>query len=219
MQMIVFYDKMDNDGRGARAVFELAHENEDVLYIGLDRDMMISEREIFKCSLFNPNDFSTKKVHYMDYLEESGKRGISDIYMLDFAPRYDKGEKKSIEAERLFKYSNALNIQVTIIDHHRLEYDISKYLFDYIYTDGVSACMLTWKHFFKNENAPYVVELINDRDVWINNMQPQTNYLHNVSEMMNQQELLNVIKDGIYPYDSAALKAWFKVGKIREASN
>jgi len=221
---IVFYDKMDNDGKGARAVFELSHKDENVLYIGLDRDMMIRDREIFKRSLgLKRDDLSIDKMHYLDYLENSGYSELLDenieaIYMLDLAPRYNKEMLKSIEADRLSRYSIVNNINVKIIDHHKLRYNIAEYGFEYIYKDGVSACMLTWEHFNPNKSAPYVVSLINDRDIWLNKMQPQTNYFHNVSEMMNERELMEVIE-----FDRNGLKSdlmqWMAVGAVRERSN
>lgn len=192
---IVFYDKMDNDGRGARAVFELAHEKEDVLYIGLDRDM-------------KDND----AVHYLNFLMAYTESDLSTVFFLDLAPRTED------EAEMLKSMASGY-CGVVIIDHHKLNYNPKHYGFGYIYKDGVSACMLTWGHFNKGKSAPYVVELINDRDVWINNMQPQTNYFHSVSEMMNQQELFNVIVDGTFPNENNDLKKWLHVGEIREKSN
>ena len=191
--IIVFFDDADNDGRGARAVFELAHKDKDILYIGLDRDL--KDRD---------------EVHYLDFLITYTEKDFNSIFFLDIAPR-----TKS-EAEMLKSMASGYFF-VNIIDHHGLKYNPKHYGFNYFYKNGVSACMLTWKYFFKNKKPPYVVELINDRDVWIHKMQPQTNYLHNVSEMMNHQELLNVIKNDTKQNED--LEKWFAVGKIREASN
>ena len=195
---IVFYDKMDNDGRGARAVFELAHEDEKVLYVGLDRDL-------------KDND----KVHYLDFI--ATKEEFEEIYFLDLAPRTID------ECNRLVNYIYTEYVTVTIVDHHPLQYSPLDFDFKYIFDKSKSACLLTWEHFNKGVSAPYVVMLINDRDMWLNKMQPTTNYFHNVSDMMNERELLNVIDESNDPIfnrlKGSLLEKWLTIGKIREQSN
>ena len=144
---IVFYDKIDNDGRGARAVFELANGTENIEYIGLNRDMKDKD-----------------EYHYIDILED--EKVDTKVYFLDLAPR-DQMEALVVNT----------NIEsVTIIDHHQLNWNPLDNGFEYVYDSAKSACLLAWEYFFENEEAPLVVRLINDRDTWTNSMQPETNW-------------------------------------------
>jgi len=194
---LVFFDRMDNDGRGALAVFDRYAKDEKLLYapIGLDRDM-------------NNKDGKHYINVLLDYIGNNPK--VTEVIFMDLAPR------TLLECQAVWNILEPLAISLKIIDHHNLPYfvsDISEGI-TYVYEKGVSACMLTWKHYFPNMKAPYVVELINDRDVWINKLQPDTNYFYNTFGMMNQTELNNLV----VTVSEIDLNSWLAIGKIREES-
>jgi len=194
---LVFFDRMDNDGRGALAVFDRYAKDEKLLYapIGLDRDMKTKDGK-----------------HYINVLMEllEEQNYIDEVIFMDLAPR------TMTECNVVFDLCDVQAINLKIIDHHNLPYYISDIDEDitYVYEKGVSACMLAWRHYFPNLKAPYVVELINDRDVWNNFLQPDTNYFYNTFEMMNQKEL----NDLVATENKKKLDAWLMVGYIREES-
>ncbi len=192
---IIFFDRIDNDGRGALAVFNRYAKENNIEYTayGLDRDM--------KCK--NGKHYITT---LMELLEE--KNYIDEVIFMDLAPR------TMTECDVVFGLCDVQAISMKIIDHHNLPYCISDVDEDitYIYEKGVSACMLAWGHYFQDMKAPYIIGLINDRDVWENNLQPHTNYLYNTYDMMNQTELNSLVSTE----SKVDLNAWLAVGKIRE---
>ena len=192
---VVFYDKCDNDGRGALAVLLTSIGSKNVKAFGLDRDLLTINKK------------TPLEILESEFSDDMGSR--KNVWFLDLAPRAGKDLAQiaytALQNESL----------VRIIDHHELNYVPTTFSnVSYVYKKGVSACKLTWE-FFNDEKAPYIVELINDRDVWVNEMQPVTNYLVNTYEMMNQEELNDIIdKDEKY----SKIQAWLSVGKIREAT-
>ena len=195
--IISFYDDKDNDGRGALAVFDRYAKDEKLLYapIGLDRDM-------------NNKDGKHYINVLLDYIGNNPK--VTEVIFMDLAPR------TILECQAVWNILEPLAISLKIIDHHKLPYFVSDIDEDitYVYEKGVSACMLAWRHYFPNLKAPYVVELINDRDVWNNFLQPDTNYFYNTFDMMNQTELNNLVATE----NKKKLDAWLMVGYIREES-
>jgi len=193
---IVFYDIVDYDGRGALATFiRYAKENNiDYVSYGLNRDMKTKDDK-----------------HYVNILIEllSVQNYINEVIFMDLAHR------TVTECDTMFYLLETQAIRLKIIDHHDLPYSPNEVdeNITYVYENGVSACMLAWKHYFPKVKPPYVVELINDRDVWLNELQPDTNYFYNTFNMMNQNELNDII-GGKY----SLLDAWLAVGKIREES-
>jgi len=174
-QSIVFYDKMDNDGKGAKCIFSMNCPT--YKYVGLDRDLKDDDK------------------HYIDILKQNK---FKNIVFLDLAPR-TKDEMLIVD-----EYSD----MITIIDHHKLGY-IPTSKVEYVYSNQKSACLLTWEYFSKNEPKE-AVRLINDRDMWLNKLQPNTNYFFNTWSMMNEYELQQCI------YDDSFTKKWCAVGEIRE---
>lgn len=193
---VVIYDRMDNDGRGSLAVFNRYANENSIEYVayGLNRDMKTESEK-----------------HYMSMLISllDERNYIDEVIFMDLAPR------TLLEADVIFDILDQQAISMKVIDHHNLPYYMSDIDEDitYVYESGVSACMLVWRHYFAELKPPYVVELINDRDVWINALQPDTNYLYNTFDMMKQTELNDLI-GGKY----SLLDAWLAVGKIREES-
>jgi len=194
---IVFYDIKDNDGRGALAVFNMYADENNIEYraIGLDRGMKTENGDYYLVAL-------TDMVNSCE-LEDD------EVLFLDLAPRTHPEFicVKSVLEE--------YHIKMTIIDHHKLPYTHPVCdLIEYVHSHKKSACKLTWEHYYSNTVPPVVVELINDRDVWLNRMQPATNYLYNTFDMMNQNDLNRLMfeesKDEIY--------SWLHVGKIRQES-
>lgn len=196
---IIFYDGMDNDGRCSVAIIQLhneekvQHEQQECLCIPLDRKMKTMK--------------DPKGVHYLEIIEKYESH-MADIVFLDLAPR---------TLEEAKKINTEIN-SVLVIDHHKLTYKLPK-KFTYIhgaYTD--SATLLTYQYFYGDVEVPYVIKLVNDRDVWINDLQPQTNYFHNVSRMIRIEELKDLITE-TRDCNYENISAWLQVGKIREKSN
>lgn len=194
---IVFFDRMDNDGRGALAVFNRYANKSNIEYAsyGLDRDMKTENGK-----------------HYINVLIEllDEKNYIDEVIFMDLAPR------TMTECDVVHSLVDVQAISLKIIDHHNLPYYVSDVDEDitYIYKKDVSACMLAWNHYIPELPPLYVVELINDRDTWTNRLQPDTNYFYNTFNMMNQEELNRLI----ITESTMELNAWLEVGRIREES-
>ena len=67
---------------------------------------------------------------------------------------------------------------------------------------GKSGCLLTWNTLFPYKEVPYVVDLVNDYDLWLFKLGPETEALH---ESMNDEASLNVWERLVYN-DSPTLK-------------
>jgi len=105
--------------------------------------------------------------------------------------------------------------EVTIIDHHEF-IDLEKYQnIDYIHTtEKVSATMLAWKHlYFDRAYTPRVVELVDDRDVWLNKLQPTTNYFFNVWKLMEVELFQELVFND---EDKSILNGLLSAGKALE---
>ena len=167
MKTIVFYDVMDNDGKCSGAIIKQHLEDRSVtpIMVGLDTDLKSDSKEWYK------------------FLGEDTK----EVWFTDLKPR-------KIEDFKLLRDIES----VIIIDHH--EYiDLDKFSnIDYIHsTEKISATMLAWDFLYdyrtvevmdsqyENIHTPIVVELVNDRDVWLNKLQPATNYFFNVWKLMD----------------------------------
>ena len=193
-EVVVFYHRIDFDGVGAKEIFKQTLGDECISYIGLNNGMM------GECN------YMVGDEHYLTILEKYAI-DCREVWFLDIAPR-TQAELDTIES---------LKIPIGIIDHHQLKYKIEKQpiIRWFNHEEGVSACMLTWQY-LHTEEPPLVVELINDRDVWINGMQPQTNYFNNCWGMLKENE----VGDLIYRDDNfSLLNNWLAVGKIRETTN
>jgi len=58
------------------------------------------------------------------------------------------------------------NKSVIVIDHHKTAEDELVDLDNCIFDMEHSGCVLTWKHFFTNEETPIILKLVEDRDIW-----------------------------------------------------
>jgi oligoribonuclease NrnB/cAMP/cGMP phosphodiesterase (DHH superfamily) len=55
---------------------------------------------------------------------------------------------------------------IFVIDHHKTHFEATKGL-DFVKFDmEKSGCMLTLEYFFPNEKPPYIIKLVEDRDLW-----------------------------------------------------
>ncbi len=83
-----------------------------------------------------------------------------DIYILDFC----------YSPETLLEVSNIAN-RVTLIDHHltakqQFENSVPPENLILHFDLERSGCVLAWQHFFPNQNAPLILQHIEDRDLW-----------------------------------------------------
>jgi len=188
--IIVCYDSKDYDGLGSMAIVSEYYANENIVPIGLDRDMKTKQ-----------------KVFYIDKIVEELTLNTFEIIFLDLAPRTLQQMHRVIE-------SIPSELKVTIIDHHKLLYNPSEYQnVDYVFEMGVSACMLTWNNFYSGFlKTPYMVKLINDRDIWANKLQPQTNYFTNTFGMAD----LDMLDYLIFEDDGSQLQKMLEVGEFKE---
>jgi len=195
MKTIVYFDNMDNDGKCSASIIKQHLEDRGAtpVMVGLDRDLKSDGKDWHEFL-----DGDTKEVWFTDLRP----RQIEDFEPLE-----------NIEA-------------VIIIDHHEF-IDLDKFQnIDYIHTtEKVSATMLTWDFLYGDKiievgdnqyadmHTPEVVELVNDRDVWLNKLQPTTNYFFNMWKLMDVelfQEL--VFRDK----DESILNGLLSAGKVLE---
>jgi len=155
MKTIVFYDAKDNDGKCSASIVKQHLEDKDVTPVMIGLD----------------RDLKSDGKDWHEFLDGD----IKEVWFTDLRPR------------KLEDFEPLENIgKVTIIDHHEF-IDLGLYQnIEYIHTTKkVSATMLAWKHlYFDRVYVPRVIELVNDRDVWINAFQPTTNYFFNVWKLM-----------------------------------
>ena len=167
MKTIVFYDTLDNDGKCSGAIVKQHLEDRGVtpVMIGLDRDLKSDGKDWHEFL-----DGDTKEVWFTD---------LRPRKLEDFEPLENIGK-------------------VTIIDHHEF-IDLGIYQnIEYIHTTKkVSATMLAWDflyghlsveigdNLYSYRKVPFVVQLVNDRDVWLNEIQPHTNNFFNVWKLMD----------------------------------
>jgi len=156
MKTVVFYDNMDNDGKCSGAIIKQHLEDKNIKPVMVGLD----------------RDLKSDQKDWFEFLSDD----TIEVWFTDLRPR-------KIED---FEYLENIE-KITIIDHH--EYiDLSLYShIDYIHTtEKVSATMIAWKHlYFDRFYTPKVVELVNDRDVWLNKLQPTTNHFFNVWGLMD----------------------------------
>ena len=90
--------------------------------------------------------------NYKEVLDEAQLEWADHIYILDY----------SLPTEVMAKYPN----NIIWLDHHESAINKSNYLCLKGKREvGKSGCLLTWDYLYK-ESPPFVVHLVNDRDVW-----------------------------------------------------
>jgi len=181
---IVFFDNMDNDGKCSGAIVKQHLEDRNVQPVMVGLD----------------RDLKSDGKDWHEFLGGDTK----EVWFTDLRPR------------KLEDFEPLENIgKVTIIDHHEF-IDLGIYQnIEYIHTaKKVSATMLAWKHlYFDRVYVPRVIELVNDRDVWINAFQPTTNYFFNVWKLMN----IELFQDLVFnDEDESILNGLLGAGKALE---
>ena len=152
---VVFYDNMDNDGKCSGSIIKQYLEDKDIEPVMVGLD----------------RDLRSNDKDWYEFLNNDTK----EVWFTDLRPR-------KLED---FTHLEAIG-EVTIIDHHEF-IDLSYYQnIKYIHTTKVSATMIAWKHlYFDRPYEPKVVELVNDRDMWANRLQPYTNYFFNIWKLLD----------------------------------
>jgi len=183
MKTIVFFDNMDNDGKCSASIIKQYLEDMDIKPLMVGLD----------------RDLKSDDKDWYEFIRED----TTQIFFTDLRPRKIEDFKplKDIEA-------------VKIIDHHAY-IDLEAYAnIDYIHTtEKVSATMLAWKHLFTTKDIPLVVQLVNDRDVWLNELQPHTNNFFNVWKLMD----IELFQDLIFSdEDESILNGLLGAGKALE---
>jgi len=156
IEMVVFYDGMDNDGKCAGAIASHALKDKNPTMVGLNRDMKNSDKD------------------WWEFIEEH-----DEIYFLDLAPRSKNDLLKLKNKKVIIIDHHELKFNPLVVNIDR------RYNVEYIYRKGVSATLLTWIYFYPREEPHEIVVLVNDRDIWANNYQPFTNYFFNVGELLD----------------------------------
>ncbi len=180
---LIFYHENCNDGLIAAMVTGSAFKNEECIYASLNYS-----RDVYQNAMKALLQFGT----------------IKDIIFVDFGPD-----------EETIKYILSHNITATIVDHHKTfadkfanffnnyPYGIHDYkivvkdafTFNYAgaitYHYDVNKCGSTLayevfheKEYLKN-GMPTLLKYIEDRDLWLNKMQPETDY---ISEAIRYEE-------------------------------
>lgn len=82
---------------------------------------------------------------------------VGTIYFLDFSPN-----KKFVEDFELSP------IDIVVIDHHESTEidDLGSVVDKYVYSKEKSGCVLAFEYFFPGRDVPYLLEIIQDRDLW-----------------------------------------------------
>jgi len=184
MKTIVYFDNMDNDGKCSGAIVKQHLEDRGVTPVMVGLD----------------RDLKSDNKDWHEFLDGN----IKEVWFTDLRPR------------KLEDFEPLENIgEVTIIDHHEF-IDLEMYQnIDYIHTtEKVSATMIAWKHlYFDRVYVPRVIELVNDRDVWINAFQPTTNYFFNVWKLMEVELFQDLV---FYDEDESILNGLLSAGKALE---
>ncbi len=120
------------------------------------------------------------------------------VYILDFSLK--PSEMKGIE-EKIGRQN------IIWIDHH--ESGIRKNI-DYMNIpgkreEGTSGCMLTWQHFHGDATPPYVVELINDYDLYTLKLDPDTLNFYVYSLNINMADIEGDFWDHLLFYQKQQL--------------
>jgi single-stranded DNA-specific DHH superfamily exonuclease len=192
---VVFYDVMDNDGKCSGAIVKQHLEDKDIepIMIGLDRDLKSDSKD------------------WYEFLGDD----VTSVWFTDLRPRKIEDFEPLKDTE-----------EVIIIDHHE-HLDFSDYLnIDYIHsTEKISATMLAWDFLFSHKQiefgdmifermiTPKIVELVNDRDVWLNKLQPTTNYFFNVWKLMDIELFQTLVFED---EDETLLNGLLAAGKVLE---
>lgn len=77
------------------------------------------------------------------------------VYFLDFCPN-----------NKALQFAQRVAHRVIVIDHHETVADIVKSLSGSVYSLKHSACVLTWKYFYKSKRVPRILRHIEDVDLW-----------------------------------------------------
>jgi len=128
---------------------------------------------------------------YSANVDFEGLRWADEVFILDY----------SLQPKIMEKFAE----KITWIDHHKTaikEIGIIELALDYKFPGkreiGKSGCLLTWEY-FSNDWVPWVVHLVNDRDVWQWKYGDSTAAFHEASRMFltNIEEWQRCFKDGM----------------------
>jgi oligoribonuclease NrnB/cAMP/cGMP phosphodiesterase (DHH superfamily) len=108
--------------------------------------------------LYAQKNFPEQKISYISINYEDAMpnfRPKSKIWLFDFCfPRQVLLDLKKSGHD------------IFVIDHHKTHLEATRGL-DFVKFDmEKSGCMLTWEHFFPDEEPPYIIKLVEDRDLW-----------------------------------------------------
>jgi len=138
-----------------------------------------------------------------------------DVYIVDFSYPRDVLIKMEEDANYLH-----------VIDHHKTAEEDLKGLGFCSFDMEHSGAMLTWKHFYPNEEAPLLIQYIEDRDLWkwklrntkaisagINLLEKNFDAWNN---FLNNDNMLFLEKKGqvIHQYENAQIKEFLNNKKI-----
>ncbi len=118
----------------------------------------------------------------------------TEVYIVDFSPRKEDLEKLLQKAKR-----------VVLIDHHigvkeLLENLSKKYRnLEYVFDNNHSGASLTWIYFFGKENIPYIVKLVEDKDIWKWEFGDKTKYANTYLILLTNkpEEVLKLLDSSI----------------------
>ena len=117
--------------------------------------------------------WSSAAIVYKNYIEETTIKNIRfhEMAYFDELPEIKKDEHVvdfSLQGEGQWEELLAITQNVIWIDHHKTAIDQESFPhhLEGSRVDGVAACVLTWKYFYKDKEIPTGIKLIADYDVW-----------------------------------------------------
>ena len=202
----IFFHTNCVDGTMSAAIASLKYPNSKCIKINYGSECFdIIEDHIGKRSItddyieniifvdFGPD---TKTLNYL--YDKSMFIRIDNITIIDHHKTFAEKIKDSFLYQNEFKqneskidFSNKFEL-ISCKDKS----EIKNTQFNIIYDKNKCGTTLTYQYLFPNDELPKILEYVEDRDLWLNKLQPNTEYIHIIlsSKYLNKPYMVNISK-------------------------
>ena len=202
---LIFFHNNCVDGTMSAAVASLKYPNSDCVELNYGPECLNTIKDNIEKRLNNSDnrlynimfvdfDLSTEILDYL-YDECYNKLKEMMIEVIDHHKTFYENFKKS-KLYNSFKNdikikSNKFNLSFGNTKSSKLNN-----LFNITYDENKSGATLTYQYLFPNKKLPKILKHVEDRDLWLNKLQPNTEYIHIIlsSKYLNKPYMVNIDK-------------------------